>query len=53
MTPTTVYLFKNGMCMVFDENGKQVPKWQGETSKVLRKLKLAYPEIVVKYGEMK
>lgn len=35
---TTVYSFTNGMTMVFDQFGKQMPEYQGKTVDVLPKL---------------
>lgn len=29
-----VYRFENGMCMVFDKDGKQMPEYQGKWSKM-------------------
>lgn len=36
---TTVYSFTNGMTMVFDQFGKQMPEYQGKTEEVLPKIK--------------
>lgn len=33
-----VYRFTNGMCMVFDKNGEQMPEYQGEWGKMKRKI---------------
>jgi len=29
-TPKRVYVFPNGMCMVFDNEGEQIPELQGK-----------------------
>jgi hypothetical protein len=33
-----VYAFQNGMCMVFDEKGQQMPDYQGPTDEVRDKI---------------
>jgi len=38
-TITAVYIFKNGIVAVFDENDKQMPKFQGKQSEVMPKIK--------------
>lgn len=35
---TTVYCFANGMTMVFDQDGKQMPEFQGPTEEVRGKI---------------
>lgn len=41
------YQFKNGMMMVFDDQGEQMPDYQGETKKFLPKLLKDFPNCVV------
>jgi hypothetical protein len=36
---THVYTFPNGMCMVFDQHGKQMPDYQGRTEEMLPKIR--------------
>jgi len=38
---TTVYSFPNGMVMVFDQDGKQMPEFQGRREDALPKIKAA------------
>lgn len=38
-----VILWQNGMLMVFDENGQQVPEYQGPVDKVGEKLAAMFP----------
>ncbi len=43
MTPKiiNVYTFANGMCMVFDQFGHQMPDFQGPTDECLPKIRAA------------
>jgi hypothetical protein len=34
-----IYLFSNGMVMVFDQDGRQIPEYQGPRERVLDLLK--------------
>jgi hypothetical protein len=44
---TSVYSFVNGMTMVFDQDGKQMPDYQGRTEEVMPKIRAAgYTESV-------
>lgn len=45
--PVKAYVFGNGMLMVFDAAGQQVPDWQGEASEKLEALKKAFPGVRV------
>jgi hypothetical protein len=38
---TNVYTFANGMCMVFDQYGQQMPEFQGRTEEYMPKIKAA------------
>jgi hypothetical protein len=38
---TNVYSFANGMCIVFDQFGQQMPDFQGPTAKCLPKIRAA------------
>ncbi len=38
---TNVYTFANGMCMVFDQFGEQMPDFQGPTNECLPKIRAA------------
>ncbi len=38
---TNVYSFTNGMTMVFDQYGKQMPDFQGSTREVVPKIRAA------------
>jgi len=38
---TNVYSFSNGMCIVFDQNGKQMPDFQGLTEECVPKIRAA------------
>ena len=41
-TIANVYHFGNGMVMVFDHNGQQVPEYQGRYEDVIDKLRAVY-----------
>ena len=41
------YLFTNGMVAAFDENGEQVPEYQGIGTEMIPKLRKDYPELVI------
>ena len=44
---TSVYVFGNGMMMVFDENGVQMPKYQGPVEKCIDALRKVYDGPVI------
>jgi hypothetical protein len=48
---TNVYSFANGMTMVFDQHGKQMPEFQGPTDEVMPKIRVAGFTGEVPYGE--
>jgi hypothetical protein len=48
---TNVYVFENGMCMVFDQNGKQMPEYQGEWVKVKDDILKVFDKERVQYGK--
>jgi hypothetical protein len=39
--PVHVYVFGNGMCMVFDQYGQQMPELQGTAIESAEKLRIA------------
>lgn len=39
---TSVYTFANGMCMVFDQYGEQMPEFQGRTEEMRPKIQAVY-----------
>lgn len=39
----SAYLWANGMLMVFDENGQQIPEYQGPVGEVGDKLAAVFP----------
>ena len=39
---TKVYVFGNGMVMVFDQNGQQMPDYQGRVEQVRDKIRSCY-----------
>lgn len=41
--PVKAYAFPNGMLMVFDAHGQQVPRYQGRTEDYLPRLRADYP----------
>jgi hypothetical protein len=41
------YRFQNGMVMAFDQNGEQVPEYQGPWHEVRNKLIRDYPNVVI------
>ncbi len=43
MKPTRAIVWENGMLMVFNEHGHQVPKYQGESKDKLPKLLKDFP----------
>ena len=45
------YLFPNGMVMSFDENGEQVPEYQGRYEEVAGKLRIDFPNVGLSWGE--
>lgn len=44
---TKVYAFGNGMCMVFDQYGQQMPEYQGKTEEMRGKIRAAYAGPIV------
>lgn len=50
---THVYAFTNGQIMVFDQYGKQMPAYQGETKVMLRKIRAAGFKGDIPLGEFK
>jgi hypothetical protein len=48
---TQVYVFGNGMVMVFDQHGKQMPDYQGVVADVMSKITAVYdgPFIAVQW----
>lgn len=47
---TNVYVFGNGMAMVYDQYGKQMPEFQGRAAEVLPKIRDAGFYDDIKYG---
>ncbi len=47
MPPVKATLFTNGMLMVFDESGQQVPEYQGLGREMIPKLRRDFPEVPV------
>lgn len=48
---TDVYCFDNGQVMAFDQNGQQMPQFQGARSEVWERIEAAFardPRIVIK-----
>lgn len=48
--PVRAIVWQNGMLMVFDQFGQQVPDYQGMANEKLQKLKSDWPECPVEYG---
>lgn len=48
---TTIYVFRNGMVVVFDQNGQQMPFFQGRQKEAMPKIKrrLAKQKSVVEW----
>jgi hypothetical protein len=42
----SVYVFENGMVMVFDQFGEQMPEYQGRKEDVLDKVKASFRGII-------
>ena len=40
-------LWQNGMLMVFDDAGEQLPKYQGKANEMIPKLKTDFPDVVI------
>jgi hypothetical protein len=38
---TNVYVFTNGMVMVFDQHGQQMPEYQGDAEEMMPKIRAA------------
>ena len=45
--PIRGFVFENGMMIVFDRNGEQVPEYQGYASENVTKLLNDYPDCLV------
>ena len=50
MPIAAVYEFTNGMVMVFDEAGHQMPEYQGRLEEVRKKINDAAPDVPWSYG---
>lgn len=48
--PVRAIAWQNGMLMVFDRHGHQVPEYQGETSDMRPKLMRDWPKCEIKDG---
>lgn len=46
-TPTKAVLWTNGMLMVFDQHGQQVPEYQGVGTECLPRLRADFPDCPV------
>lgn len=46
--PIKAIVWQNGMLMVFDQQGQQVPEYQGEANKILAKLIKDFPECAIR-----
>lgn len=46
-SPVEAWAFDNGMLVVFDAEGNQVPPYQGKTVECLPRLRRDYPEVRV------
>jgi len=46
-TIATVYRFSNGMMMVFDANGQQIPEYQGPYEDVIRSIRAVYSGSII------
>jgi hypothetical protein len=44
---TNCYRFQNGMVMAFDQNGKQMPDYQGPFDEVDDKIRRDFPIVVI------
>ena len=44
---TNCYHFQNGMVMAFDQNGEQMPDYQGRLSDVQDKIKCDFPTVKI------
>lgn len=44
MKPVKAYLWDNGMLMVFDEQGEQVPEYQGRGNEKIPQLMKDFPD---------
>ena len=47
MTVVKAYLFTNGRVTAFDENGKQVPEYQGHRQVMVPKLRRNFPGLII------
>jgi hypothetical protein len=47
---TTCYRFPNGMVMAFDQNGEQMPEYQGRYWDVCDKIRHDYPDMRIQMG---
>jgi hypothetical protein len=50
---TKVYSFANGMCIVFDQYGKQMPDFQGRTNECVPKIRAAGFTGEIPYGTLR
>lgn len=50
---TNVYSFTNGMTMVFDQFGQQMPDYQGRTEEVVPKIRAAGFTGEIPYGSFR
>lgn len=48
--PTKAIVWQNGMLMVFDQHGQQVPEYQGEANENLKSLLADYPDCEITGG---
>jgi hypothetical protein len=44
---TNVYRFSNGMVMVFDQHGQQMPEFQGQFQEMIDKIRAVYDGPIV------
>ncbi len=44
----SVYVFPNGMVVVFDHNGKQMPEYQGEWKKLEKKIRSVVNDSIIR-----
>ncbi len=44
---THAYKFQNGMVMAFDQNGEQMPEYQGRSEDVEPKIRADFPHVTI------